>query len=131
MSAEKNIGYAILAAMAAAFAWLTFGKGRAVTLGSGAAVTTGTLLTPDPVTGAAQYDSRIPGNSPGGIIGPPIASPIDPTNPKTFSCPIGYQLWKDVATGGYVCAQQGAPLLENSSPQYAALASAEGGTIIS
>lgn len=68
----------------------------------------GTVLS-DPVTGAPQFDhtiaSTIPVNEEFAI------APIDGNGNVTFdlkvpqraSCPRGYQLWRDVATGRYEC----------------------------
>jgi hypothetical protein len=66
-------------------------------------------IPPDPITGAPQFDSTIPATVPEqeAFAIPPIDGngnvTFDVTNPKGASCPIGYQLWKDAASGRYEC----------------------------
>lgn len=68
----------------------------------------GTVLS-DPVTGAPQFDHTVPSTVPPNEEF--AIAPIDGDGTVTFnirqprkaSCPSGYQLWKDAASGRYEC----------------------------
>lgn len=104
----------MLAVFGAALVWLlTKGKAAVMaTVYANGVVSTqspdGTVtFNLDSVTGAQQFDSTsLPTYPPGWNDSvDPLAFPVGSTDPKALSCPIGYALWKDVATGKYLCAK--------------------------
>jgi hypothetical protein len=105
---QETTGYLILAIFGAILLWLlTRGKSILHESVQSAILTPQGTVTPDPVTGAPQFDPRIdvPANEEYAIA--PICGPgpatFNPVNPKACSCPSGYVLWKNVGSGGYEC----------------------------
>ena len=108
MTSGQKFGLA-LAGLAALILWLLNRKGLLHESVSARIITPqGTILS-DPLTGAPQFDSRVavtvPANEEFAI--PPIDGngvvTFDLKIPQRASCPTGYQLWKNVATGSYEC----------------------------
>lgn len=99
----------ILAGLAALLLWLLNRKGLLHEAVSANIITPqGTVLS-DPLTGAPQFDHRVASTIP---LNEEFAiAPIDGNGNVTFelkvpqraTCPEGYQMWKDVATGRYEC----------------------------
>jgi len=106
--AHNYLGWGLLAALLAFLYWLLKGGGQAF-LTNAAPVLAPLPIPPDPITGCPQWDSTIPASFPSAqsaVV--PIGSVTEgatayPANPKIASCPQGYALWKDRATGAYSC----------------------------
>ena len=96
MSAQRTLGWGIIAAFVALLLWIL---GKHTTLASG--VQTGAnvfLTTPDPATGAPQFDSSRAETIPAGQGIPALT---DPGSGALIVPPAGYTLWHDIAKGGY------------------------------
>lgn len=109
MKTQELLGYGFLTAMLALLVWILFGK-KASYLTNASGVEVGPLIQPDILTGAPQFDGRVAGSFPGGQSLAPIYPPGQESDPRTASCPIGFELWKNIQDGSYRCYQQGAPV---------------------
>jgi len=98
-----------LTGLAALLLWLLNRKGLLHEAVTAKIITPqGTILS-DPVTGAPQFDSTVQATVP--VNEEFAVPPIDGDGKVTYavriptkaSCPSGYVLWKDAATGHYEC----------------------------
>jgi hypothetical protein len=103
---HKHIGWWLLAALLALLYWLL--KHGTVPGAVASTIAGQPAYPPDPVTGCPQFNSSSSVTTPAGDFVLPLVNVTEgitefPNNPRSASCPIGYQLWHDVSTGGYFC----------------------------
>lgn len=88
--------YLLIGGFVALILWLFFGRGRKYI----SEAVSAELVYPPDEYGFPQYDSTQ--KSPAGI---PVSAfyYTGSRDPRKAACPVGYNLWKDIAQGTYTC----------------------------